>query len=312
MLLVFGSINLDIVICVNKVPSRGETVLGGDAALQPGGKGANQAHAAQLFGTQTRLVGAVGADAFGGHALQHLQRAGVDITGVRTLEGVPSGLACISVAANGENAITVAPGVNSRVSASWVDDLALKECAGVLLQGEVPLSESIALAERCRAQSRTTFMNLAPMPDAPLIPGLFDWLILNATEMSQLCARHAVNHPDLLTGARLLAETQQCSLLMTRGAEGALVMHADGRTCVCPALSGARVDADIGGVVDTTGAGDTMAGVFAAALSDGASEEQALRFAIVASGLACRRRGTQAAQPPRTLIDRTMATYYPL
>lgn len=303
MLLVFGSINFDIVIRVRHLPAPGETVLGGEAAHEPGGKGANQAHAAQLFGTDTRLVGAVGDDPFGERALTRLRRAGVDLSGVRILPGVASGLACISVAESGENSITVAPGANSHVSASWIGDQAIAQCQAVLLQGEVHLCESIALARRFRKLSRTTLMNPAPMPAEPLPPGAFDWLILNTTEMAQLCAQHGITDSDRLLRGQQLAHAQQCALLMTLGDEGAMIIQRDGRHAHCPCPQDAAADA-----VDTAGAGDTLAGVFAAALSQDYSDQQALQFAVIAASLSCRRHGTQAAQPSRELIDTTLAS----
>jgi ribokinase len=309
MLLVFGSINMDIVIRVPRLPAPGETVLGEEAAQVAGGKGANQAHAAKLFGSDTQLVGAVGDDPFGAGALQLLRRSGVDLTRVHTLKGVASGLACIAIAASGENAITVAPGANARVRADWVDDGTIRGSRGLLLQGEVPWQESIALSHRFRERSRTVFMNPSPMPAEPPPAGLFDWLIVNATEMRQLCARLSIDAADPLTGGRRLVQLLQSELLITSGGEGAMIVHRDGRDVRCPALSGPALDAAWGPVVDTTGAGDTLAGVFAAALSQAYSPERALRYAVTASGLACRRHGTQAAQPARASMDAALAAW---
>jgi len=309
MLLVFGSINLDIIIRVPHLPAPGETVLGGQAAQEPGGKGANQAHAARLFGTATVLVGGVGDDAFGDRALTRLQAAGVDHSGVQSLPGVASGLACISVAPSGENAIAVAPGANAHVASEWVDDATIARCGALLVQAEVPLSESLALARRFRRHGRVAVMNPAPMPAQPLPPGAFDWLVVNQTEMQQLCVNLGIHAGERLDRCRLLARQQQCNVLMTLGAEGALLVRSNGQHVQCPALAGAAVDADLGKVVDTTGAGDTLAGVFAAALAESKPDEQALRYAIAASGLSCRRIGAQAAQPTRAQIDAALAAW---
>lgn len=309
MLLVFGSINFDIVIRVPHLPAPGETVLGGEAAQEPGGKGANQAHAARLFGTATRLVGAIGPDPFGERALFRLRSAGVDLSGVQTLADVASGLACISVAPSGENAIAVAPGANARVASDWVDDVDIAQSRALLVQGEVPLHEALALARRFRRQGRIAILNPAPMPSQPLPPGAFDWLVVNHTEMQQLCANLGVPEGPRLERGRALARQQQCHVLMTLGAEGALLVRADGSHAQCPALAGPAVDADVGTVIDTTGAGDTLAGVFAAALAESMPDEEALRHAIVASGLSCRRHGTQAAQPTRAQIDAALGTW---
>jgi len=309
MLLVFGSINLDVVIRVPHLPAPGETVLGGHASQEPGGKGANQAHAARLFGTATQLVGGVGEDLFGERALVRLQSAGVDLSGVHVLAGVASGLACVSVAPSGENAIAVAPGANARVASDWVGDATIAACRAVLMQGEVPLNESLALARRCRRHGRVVVMNPAPMPSQPLPPGAFDWLVVNRTEMDQLCVNLGIPEAERLEQGRCLARHQQCKVLITLGAEGALLIRSTGRHAQCPALAGAAVDAALGKVVDTTGAGDTLAGVFAAALAESIPDEEALRYAIVASGLSCRRHGAQAAQPTRAQIDATLAAW---
>jgi ribokinase len=299
MLLVFGSINLDIVVRVPHLPAPGETVLGGAARHEPGGKGANQAHAARLFGTETRLVGAVGSDPFGARALERLRSVGVDLTGVRTLPGAASGLACIAVSDSGENAITVAPGANSDVAAHWVDDDTLAHCRVLLLQGEVPLDASLALARRCRALGGVVLLNPSPMPQQELQPGAVDWLIVNATEMAQLCERHGIEDEHRVARGRRLAQRQHCAVLMTLGAAGALIVQPSGAHIHCPALCGT--------IVDTTGAGDTLAGVFAAALAQSLPQDPALRYAVVASGLACRRPGAQAAQPERADIDAALA-----
>ncbi len=300
MLLVFGSINLDIVVRVPHLPAPGETVLGGAAAHEPGGKGANQVHAARLFGADARLVGAIGSDPFGTQALQRLRTAGVDLSGVRTVPGAATGLACISVSESGENAITVAPGANALVAAHWVTDSTLRGCGALLLQGEVPPAESLALARRCRALGGIVLMNPSPMPEQDLDPGAVDWLIVNTTEMAQLCARHGIDDGERLARGRRLAQRQRCALLMTLGAGGALIVQPEGAHLQCPALPG--------DIVDTTGAGDTLAGVFAAALALSLPLDLALRHAVAASGLACRRPGAQAAQPDRASIEAALAS----
>lgn len=301
MLLVFGSINLDIVVRVPHLAAPGETVLGGAAAYEPGGKGANQAHAACRFGAATALVGAIGSDPFGARALERLRAAGVDLRGVRTLAGATSGLACIAVSEAGENAITVAPGANAALQACWVAEDTAARCRVLLLQGEVPLAESLELAHRCRAHGALTLMNPSPMPAQALAPGAVDWLLVNATEMDQLCARQGIADADRLARGRRLAQQQQCALLMTLGAEGALLVLADGAHVHCPALRG--------DIVDTTGAGDTLAGVFAAALAQSLPPAVALRHAVAAASLACRGAGAQAAQPTRAAIDAAVAAW---
>jgi ribokinase len=288
MLMVFGSINMDISVPVPRLPQPGETLLGGAAAYSPGGKGANQAHAAQRFGVPTVMVGAVGDDAFADTALDNLRLAGSDLRRVRHLAATATGLACINVTERGENAIVVAPGANAQVRAHWVSDDDLASCGSLLLQLEVPPEESVALARRARALGCRTLLNAAPWSPVALPPGLFDWLIVNDGELRQACAQLQLlrENEGAADAACRLAAQLQCRVLLTLGAGGALIAGA------------LRVE-----VADTTGAGDTCAGVFAAALSLGFTEARALEHAVAAAGLACTRRGAQAAQPTRRAIE---------
>ena len=297
MLMVFGSINMDISVPVPHLPQPGETLLGGAAAYSPGGKGANQAHAAQRFGVPTVMVGAVGDDAFADTALDNLRLAGSDLRRVRHLAGTATGLACINVTPQGENAIVVAPGANAQVRARWVADDELATCRSLLLQLEVPVGESVALARRARAAGCRTLLNAAPWSPVALPPGLFDWLIVNAGELRQACAQlHLLRENEgAAESACRLAAALQCRVLLTLGSGGALIADAQGVQLRRRAL---RVD-----VIDTTGAGDTCAGVFAAALGQGFTEARALEHAVAAAGLACTRRGAQAAQPTRARIE---------
>lgn len=300
MLMVFGSINMDISVPVPQLPQPGETLLGGAAAYSPGGKGANQAHAAQRFGVPTMLVGAVGDDAFADTALDNLRLAGSDLRRVRHLAGTATGLACINVTPQGENAIVVAPGANAQVRARWVADDELACCRSLLLQLEVPAEESVALARRARAAGCRTLLNAAPWSPLALPPGLFDWLIVNAGELRQACAQLQLlrENEGAAGSASRLAAALQCRVLLTLGSGGALVADAEGVRLRRRAL---RVD-----VLDTTGAGDTCAGVFAAALHQGFTESRALEHAVAAAGLACTRRGAQGAQPTRSAVEEAL------
>jgi ribokinase len=300
MLTVFGSINLDIAVRAPRLPAAGETVLGSQAVVSPGGKGANQAHAARLFGAATRLVGAVGRDGFGPQALQSLQRAGVDLASVRTLDEVATGVAIIAVAENGENSIVVASGANRRVEAAWVTAQQLAATRMLLLQMEVPCAQSMRLARRAREAGCSVMLNAAPMAEPLAIePDCIDWLVVNEAELSDLCVAWGCGDEGVAAQAAWLARQWQVQVVATRGAQGALGVDVDGRVLVCPALAGP--------VVDTTGAGDTFTGVLAAALAERARVDEALRLASVAAGLACRRPGAQVAQPTRAEIEAVLA-----
>jgi ribokinase len=300
-LLVFGSINLDISIRVPRLPTLGETVIGGAAVLAPGGKGANQAHAARLFGAEVALVGAVGDDAFASLALRLLADAGVDLAGVRVLPECTTGLATIAVPDGGDNSIIVAPGANERVRADWVDDAALQAARLLLLQMEVPVEESLRLARRAERLGCAVMLNLAPADSHEALDlSLVDWLVLNETELAQLAAALRLPASPARERAMLVATHAGVRVALTLGSAGACLALPEGGSASSDALRGQ--------VADTTGAGDTFVGVFAAALTQGMAPERALRHGVVAASLACRARGAQPAQPRRSEIDKIVET----
>jgi ribokinase len=288
MILVFGSINIDLLVPVAALPRPGETVLGGDYALLPGGKGANQALAARRAGAEVMLAGAVGEDAFADAALELLRLDGVDLGLVRRVER-PTGCAAIVVGEGGENLIAVAPGANREAVAAVVPDGVLGPDTIVLCQNEVPMAESAALLRRARQANTRTLLNLAPA--GPAAPGLLadlDILVVNETEAATLGA----------DPAGLARELRQ-ALIATRGALGASAFLADGSRLEVPALAIEPVD--------TTGAGDTFVGALAASLDQNLPLDTALRRASAAAGLACLARGAQTAMPDGSAIDAALA-----
>lgn len=294
-LLVMGSINLDVSLRVVRLPRLGETLMGHGVAISPGGKGANQAHAASLMGSRVKMVGAVGNDDMAEPALSLLHRAGVDLAGVRRLAGAATGLASIHVIDSGENAIVVSQGANQDVRADWVSDALLAECDTLLLQGEVPVAQSMALARRAKAAGLRVMLNLAPMRDPELIhANELGALIVNQGELQALVDVHglAIDARADPGGATLrLARLLGCDVVATLGADGACAASPDGGRMSVAALSLPAID--------TTGAGDTFCGVLAAAFNQGQDLRTSLAQASVAAGLACTRRGAQSSQPQR-------------
>jgi ribokinase len=289
MVLVFGSINVDLVVPVPRLPQPGETILGGSYELLPGGKGANQAMAAVRAGAAVTLVGAVGADAFAAIALGSLRNEGVDTDLVRTV-GLPTGCAAIMVSAAGENTIAVASGANTAVRCEWVPEELLDPNTTLVAQLEVPVEETAALIGRVRARGGKCLLNAAPA--LPVDPGLLpelDLLVANESEAASFGADPAE------IGRRL-----RRGFVVTRGANGAIAFLADGSQIDWPAL-----DID---PVDTTGAGDTFVGVLAAALDVGAGLETALMRASAAAGLACLARGAQTAMPRAAAIEEAVSS----
>jgi ribokinase len=290
VVVVFGSLNLDLVARVPRLPVPGETLLGTAFVMTPGGKGANQALAARRAGAEVKLFGHVGVDALASEALALLDGSGVDLTGVTPVEQ-PTGVALIHVDPHGENAITVVPGANASARAAQVSDGALVPGNTLLMQLEVPLTEVAALARRARARGARVLLNAAPAATLPA--GLLadvDVLLVNETEAAALARDLGVDGMDAL--CRRVAETDGI-LVVTRGGEGVRYAAAGDIT----ERAAPRVT-----VVDTVGAGDAFAGALAAALDRGADIDRAISEALAAGALACTRAGAQAALPLRDEI----------
>ena len=288
MILVFGSINIDLLVPVPKLPRPGETVLGGDYRLLPGGKGANQALAACRAGAAVVMAGAVGDDAFAGAALELLKRDGVDLGLVRR-GARPTGCAAIMVGGTGENLIAVAPGANAEANAAAVPDDLLGPGTIVLCQMEVPVVQTAALIRRAAARSTQTVLNLAPaLAIDPGLLGSIDLLVANEAEAVTLGGDPG--H---------IAQRLRQGFIVTRGAGGSTAFLPGGERIDIPALA---IEA-----VDTTGAGDTFVGVLAAGLDEGLSLKVALRRASAAAGLGCLAHGAQTAMPDRAAIEAAVA-----
>jgi ribokinase len=298
VIVVFGSINLDLVARVARLPRPGETLAALGFDTSPGGKGANQALAARRAGAEVALHGAVGRDAFATAALALLDAEGVDLRGVQSTDA-PTGVALIHVDDAGENAITVVAGANARARAQDVPDSALGTHTTLVLQFETPHAQSLALARRARARGARVVLNSAPA--APLDEGwlgVLDVLIANQTEAVEIARPLGLpGEPRAFAGA--LATRHPLTVVVTLGREGAFAVR--GRTThAAPALA---VEAR-----DTVGAGDTFAGALAAGLDRGDALPDALAYGTAAGSLACTRPGAQAGIPSAAEIDRVAAT----
>jgi ribokinase len=270
---VVGSINLDLVASVERLPRPGETLT--DAALSrvPGGKGANQAVAAARLGAEVRFVGCVGDDEIAGEARRGLEEAGVDLTGLRIAAGEPTGLAMIVVSERGDNQIVVAPGANRALGADAFD---LADADGVLCQLEVPIGAVAAAAE----QTRGMFcLNAAP---ARIVP------------------EEVLSRADLIVANSFELETLGSTPLdglfaLTLGAEGALLLE-DGNEIARAVPPGVLT-------VDGTAAGDAFCACLAISLLEGRSRKEALRRACAAGAIAASRPGAQSSLPTAAEVD---------
>lgn len=300
MIVVAGSINMDLVVQVKEFPKPGETLLGGDYAQHPGGKGANQAVAAARAGAQVRMIGRVGADAFGQQLKAGLEAEGIDITNVPELSEVPSGVAFISVDAAAQNCIIVSPGANARLSSADLSAQLFTGAKAVLLQLEIPLETALRATELGRAAGATIFLNLAPAQKLSAQQlELVDVLIVNESEAAMLTGHQAEavtqNPKDALSQLAQLVK----QVVLTLGDKGA-VWHDGADTGHQPAYT---VTAR-----DTTAAGDAFVGALAVAMTEGKPLADAVRFAAAAGAVATTKVGAQPSLPGRTAIDALMTS----
>lgn len=276
---VVGSVNLDLVVSADRLPAPGETLMGGAFASHPGGKGANQALAAQRLGGKVSLIAKVGQDANAEAALSLLKRDGVNLARVGVSQTQPTGVALITVAPDGENQIVVAPGANGDLTPT---DLPERIEGALIGQHEVPVSTLEAAAARC---SGMVALNLAPaIETSTALLERADVLVVNETEA-------AFYGLETLLGLN-------ASVVMTLGAQGAVLFEPGAGSDAGVRAAPPRVD-----VVDATGAGDTFTAALTVALLEGKPSTQALEFACAAGALATTKAGAQPALPTRSEVE---------
>ncbi|MFJ8540653.1 ribokinase [Streptomyces sp. NPDC093586] len=294
-LLVVGSANADLVIGVERRPGAGETVLGSDLAVHPGGKGANQAVAAARLGARTALLARVGDDSYGRLLLDSQRAAGVDTVGV-LVGGAPTGVALITVDPSGDNSIVVSPGANGRLAPEDVRAAASLFHASrvVSAQLEIPL-ETVVEVVRCLAPGSRFVLN--PSPPRPLpreVLAACDPLIVNEHEAKVILGDACVSERPEDWAGLLLAKGPR-SVVVTLGAEGALVASAAEGVRRVPSV---KVDA-----VDTTGAGDAFTAALAWRLGTGASLAEAAAYAARVGAAAVTKAGAQVSYPTAAEVD---------
>jgi ribokinase len=298
-LTVLGSLNIDISVTVPALPGPGATVLGGAAAIAPGGKGANQAVAAARLGADSgirvRMVGCVGDDDFGRTLRETLTSEGIDDRAVRTVAGAPTGIAMITVDESGENMITVAPGANHEVGAPEIAALS-QRAAGqarvLVISAEVPVPA--ILAALGTASAPLTVLNLAPAPPgeaaAAILNARPDWLVVNESEAAAVLGRPVGGLAEAARAAAGLVAAGARNAVVTAGAAGAAYQCED-------RASSGTVPAFPVRAVDTVGAGDTFVGALAIALAGGIAPGEAVTAAAAAGATAAARPGTQPGMP---------------
>lgn len=294
MIIVFGSLNMDMSLRIDKLPEAGETILSSDYDLNPGGKGANQALSACRAGAKVAIVGKTGDDHYGRSITEALKRDGVMVSGVGKSEKHPTGTALTVRDAGGQKQMIILSGANVDVTSDQVPDEILVPGNVLLMQMELPLEETIDILARAKSRGCTTILNLAP---AVMLPkeavGLLDYLIVNSIEARKIAERlNLATENNAGKIAHGLAVEGQLTCIVTLGKSGAIAVTKDGQAWGVPILN---MDQSL--VIDVNGAGDAYCGTFAAAIHAGMSLSDAMRRASVAATLTCLKQGAMPSLP---------------
>jgi ribokinase len=287
---VIGSINVDLVVTVDRLPAPGETVSGGQFAVHQGGKGANQAVAAARAGASVQMIGAVGADEHGSHAIAALEAESVDASRIRRVEHEPTGVALVMVGPRGENLIAVAPGANASVGLDAADRALIAEADVLLTNHEIPGPVVLDAIRAAHDAGRTSILNPAParalsaelLAMGPILtPNEHELIVAIGNEVTEAALDE-------------LAARNAGPVIVTQGPAGAVLASGSERQRFEGFVA---VDA-----VDTTGAGDTFCGVLAAWLAAGSSLSDAIRASNAAGALSVGAAGARAGMPTREAI----------
>jgi ribokinase len=298
-ILVIGSINADLYVEVPRIPQPGETLMGQDASMLPGGKGANQAVAAARLGANVWFAGKLGSDAYAPPLQMALESAGVELDLLDQIDG-PSGQAIILLQPNGANAIIVVGGANQEwIELSDAVHDRLRTVGAVLLQGEVPVAINLEAAHAARAAGVPVFLDAGGNGGqvlSTLLP-LVDVLSPNEHELSVLSDGMPIHtNEEILAAARAIQAKGAHTLLIKLGHRGAMLVPEQGKPLVHSAFQVKTVD--------TTGAGDCFTAAYAVATVGGMQQQARLRFACAAAALSVMRKGAIPSMPNREAVKR--------
>lgn len=297
LILVVGSACTDMVVRVDHLPRMGETVLGGEFASTPGGKGANQAVGAARAGGAVTFIGCIGGDTLGDKTIDGLRADGINVEQTVRVDGTPSGVALIFVGPEGQNSIAVAPGSNAKLTPADLHKSrgAFAGASVLLLQLESPLKTVETAAELAAEAGVKIILN--PAPAQPLPSTLLQKLFLitpNETEAELLTGIRVTDRVTAAKAAAVLLSKGVQNVIITLGSAGAYVANKE----LGQLVAGFKVKA-----IDTVAAGDVFNGALAVALAEGKSLLEATRFANAAGAIAVTRHGAQASAPARKEID---------
>lgn len=299
-IVVLGSSNTDMVIKSERLPVPGETILGGTFLMNPGGKGANQAVAASRLGGNVTFICKTGKDMFGQKSMDLYAKESINTEYILSVNDLPSGVALITVDANGENCIVVAPGANSLLNKNDVE-LASETIINanlLLMQLEIPIETVIYAAEKAKKNGVKVILNPAPVPAQALPKELLSQLYMivpNKTESEILSGIKVNDIESARCAANIISKMGVPIVVITLGSKGTFVKDGD-QYFEIPAAS--NID-----VVDTTGAGDTFCGALCVGITEGMDLQEAVRFANIAAGLSVTRMGAQASIPYRRELE---------
>ena len=292
-ILVIGSLNMDFVADVSHIPTVGETILAENFERVPGGKGANQSYAIGKMHGNVAMLGMVGQDTYGERLCENLESVGVDVSRIRKLSGVSTGIAVIGVIPEGDNSILVIPGANAHVDKSYImENMDLLEASDIIVvQLEIPLETVMYAVKEARKRGKTVILDPAPavsdLPDE-LFAGV-DVIKPNETELAILL-QECSDEENLCTNAKLLQQKGVKNIVVTLGGEGSYLLKED--------HTEKRLYADkTVHVVDTTAAGDSYVAGLAVALSRGDSLDEAVELASRVSNIVVTRKGAQPSIP---------------
>lgn len=297
-ILVIGSSNTDMITRVTHIPAPGETVLGNHFMVAQGGKGANQAVAAARSGGIVTFIACLGNDDFAKLAMRHYSNNKINVDYIVTDDTLPTGVACIFVANDGENVIAVASGANASLSVQHIIDKSAVICESdlLLLQLETPLSTVIQAVNIAHENEIPIILNPAPAQDLPIeVLRKITILTPNQSEAEKLTGIPVIDATSAEQAALFLLAQGVSNVVITLGAKGALVAEKNKKMHFVPSY---KVD-----TIDTTGAGDTFNGALSVAYSEGKSLVEAVNIANAAAALSTTCYGAQPAIPTRDQIE---------
>ncbi|MHC4307557.1 MAG: ribokinase [Planctomycetota bacterium] len=300
---VVGSLNMDLVMRVSRIPKPGETILGADdLQMIPGGKGANQAYASARLEAEVAMIGGVGGDAFGEQLINSLKNADVNTQHITRDSKASTGIALIVVEEGGQNSIVVSSGANGRITPSHVSraESVIRSADLTLLQLEIPLPAVIKAAQCAKKHGVKVILNPAPAQQLPAeLLSLTDILIPNETEAAMLSGYDVGTDEGIRLASSKLCQSGVKTIIMTRGSQGASLI-TENEIEHFPAFPIEPVD--------TTAAGDAFVGSFAVAFAEGKPLTEAVRYGNAAGALASAKPGAQPSMPGRDELYKMLQT----